>query len=85
MYAVHNLLCFVEEKPLATFHNLFPVTELMRCDWKLCFVFLVNVQLGYDVILCFAPDNQALMQSSDEGSVLLVGDVWMGLIPRLVG
>lgn len=50
-----------------------------------CFVFLVNVQLGYDVILCFAPDNQALMQSSDEGSVLLVGDVWMGLIPRLVG
>lgn len=41
MYAVHNLLCFVEEKPLATFHNLFPVTELMTCDLKLSFV-LVN-------------------------------------------
>lgn len=84
MYAVHNLLCLVEEKPLATFHNLFPVTKFMRCDWKL-FGFWVNVQLGYDFILCFAPNNQALMQSSDEGSVLLVGDVWMALIPRLVG
>lgn len=37
-----------------------------------CFVFLVNVQLGYDVILCFAPDNQALMQSVEQGNYLTI-------------